>query len=65
MQVIQVLIHLVGIGQRLVDVVKVADDELRPVNELIKLLSGITHSLAIGIIEGKHHLDVGGGYCAS
>ena len=60
-QVIQVLIHLMGVGERLIDVVEVVDDELGPIDELVKLLGGIAHGLTIGIIEGKHHLDVGGG----
>ena len=59
MQVAQVLIDIVRVGQRLVDVVEVSDDELGPIDELVKLLGCVTHGATIGVIQGKHHLDIG------
>ena len=59
MQVTQVLVDIGSIGKRFVDIVEVTDDELCPIDELVKLLRRIAHRLAIGIIEGEHHLDVG------
>ena len=59
MQVLQVLINLVNIGQRTVYIVEVTDNELCPINKLVKLLRLVSHHLAISIIEGKHHLDIG------
>ena len=59
-QAIEVAVDFPCIGHRAVDVVKVADNELGPIDELIKRLRPVAHRLAIGIIEGEHHLNVGG-----
>ena len=59
-QAIQVAVDFSRIGHRAVDVVEVADDELCPIDELVELLGLVAHRLAVGIIEGKHHFDVGG-----
>ena len=58
-QAVQIAVYFACVGHRAVDVVEVIDDELGPVNELVELLSLVTHCLAIGIIEREHHLDVG------
>ena len=58
-QVVQVLENLGGIVERLVDIVEVTDDELRPVDEFVKLLSLIAKHLTISIIQRKYHFDIG------
>ena len=60
-QVVQVGVYLSGIGHRAVNIVEVADDDLRPIDEFVKRLSPVTHHAAIGVIEGKYHLNVGSG----
>ena len=65
MKVLKVLVYLRRIGHRTVDVVKVTDNEVCPVDELVKLLRLVTHRLAIGVIEGEYHLDVAGRHGAS
>ena len=59
-EVIQIAVDLSCIGQRAVDIVKVTYDELSPVDEFVELLGNVAHGAAIGIIEGKYHLDVAG-----
>ena len=58
-QVLKVLIDFVGIGKRAVNIVEVTDYQLRPIDEFVKFLSLVAHGLAIGVIEGKGHLNVG------
>ena len=58
-QVLKVLIDFVGIGKRAVNIVEVTDYQLGPIDEFIKFLSLVAHGLAVGVIEGKGHLDVG------
>ena len=61
MQVLEVTVNLAGIGQRAVNVVEIADDELRPVDKLVKLLCPVAHRGTIGVIQGEHLLDIGRG----
>ena len=57
-QVFEIAVDFVGIGERAVNIVEVADNELRPIDEFVKLLGFVAHCLTIGIIEGEGHLDV-------
>ena len=65
MQIIQILVDIVSIGQRTVDVVEIRYNQLSPINEPVKLLSPVAHHLTISVIERKHHLNIGGSGTAS
>ena len=59
-QAIQIAVNLSSISHRTINIVEIADNELSPVNKLVERLSPVSHRLAVGIIQGKHHLNVGG-----
>ena len=59
MQVLKITVNLTGIGERAVDIVEIADNELSPIDESVELLGLVAHHLAIGIIQGEHLFNVG------